>query len=177
MTNTKDIWIETGYELFAKYGADGIKVESLSKKVGVSKSSFYYHFIDKELFVENLLEYHIFKSHVISKKERNIKSINPELINILIEHKIDLLFNRQLRINRVNKLYADTLIRSNKIIGNVFTMIWVKDLSLHLNQKQLEAIFDLLLENFYLQISIQNINKEWLSDYFENLKRILEKFI
>jgi hypothetical protein len=82
-----------------------------------------------------------------------------------------------LRINRENKIYAEYLTKSNQIVGNAFVMLWVRDLDLCLSQKQLESIFELALENFYLQITMSNLNKQWLADYFNNLKKIVKNFV
>lgn len=174
--NPKEIWIKKGYEIFALLGQNGLKVEYLAKEVSISKSSFYHHFADLELFMDELLNYHISQSYLIAEKELNANNLNPELINILVEHKIDLLFNRQLRFNRDNKNFLDCLIQSNQIVGNSFVMLWMKELDLKFSQKQLESIFELALENFYLQINTENLNREWLTDYFNNLKKILNNF-
>ncbi|MCU0440849.1 MAG: TetR/AcrR family transcriptional regulator [Bacteroidia bacterium] len=174
--NKKTIWITTGYELFALQGPNNLKVEAIAKKTGKSKSSFYHYFGDLELFIEELLDYHIQQSHVIAKKEQAAKCIDPELINILIEHRADLLFSRQLRINQQVKPFFDTLQQSNLIVGNAFVSIWVKELELTLSKEQIAGIFSLALENFYLQINEQNLNKTWLSSYFNALKKITSHF-
>ncbi|HEX8577259.1 MAG TPA: TetR/AcrR family transcriptional regulator [Flavobacterium sp.] len=177
MTSSQEIWIKEGYEIFALEGAKSLKIESLSKKAGISKSSFYHHFSDMEVFVVFLLQYHIKQAHVIAEKERQAKNVEPELINILIAHKTDLLFNRQLRIHCDHKDYSSTLIQSNTVVGNAFVMVWIKDLNLQLNQKQLEGIFELAMENFYLQIHLENLNYTWLVNYFTNLKKIAARFV
>jgi len=171
-----DIWVKTGYEILAYSGIQGLKIESLAKKVGISKSSFYHHFADLEVFVNFLLNYHIEQSYIIAEKEKKCKNINPDLINILVEHKTDLLFNRFLRIHRENKTYNKTLIKSNQIVGNQFVLIWVNELKLNISPKQLEGIFELALENFYLRISPELMNKKWLTEYFDNLKKVIENF-
>ncbi|TAE50722.1 MAG: TetR/AcrR family transcriptional regulator, partial [Bacteroidetes bacterium] len=33
MTDNTDIWIKTGYDIFAQTGAGGLKIEALAKKV------------------------------------------------------------------------------------------------------------------------------------------------
>ncbi|MDX2071111.1 MAG: TetR/AcrR family transcriptional regulator [Haliscomenobacter sp.] len=177
MTENKDIWIKFGYEVFAVSGENGLKIETLAKKVGISKSSFYHHFADLEIFVEYLLKHHLQQSQGMADKEKSAKNIDPELINILVEHKIDLLFNRQLRINQQHQHYKETLGKSNQIIGNEFVKLWAKDLNLNLSQGQLESLFELALENFYLQINAENLNPTWLSAYFNNLKRIARNFV
>lgn len=175
--DNKEVWIKTGYEIFALSGAGAIKIEPLAKRVGKSKSSFYHHFADLELFTDLLLKYHIAQSRIIAGKEQKADTIDPALINILLEHRTDLLFNRQLRINQNNRRFSETLYESNKIVGNDFIQLWVKDLNLTLTKSQIEGIFTLALENFYLQINADNLNYTWLSDYFANLKRIARNFV
>jgi AcrR family transcriptional regulator len=174
--NNKEIWITTGYELFALSGHASIKIEPLAKLVGISKSSFYHHFADLDLFIDALLHHHLEKSYIIAKKEEEAKSIDPELVNILVEHRIDLLFNRQLRIYKNIESFEETLCKSNKIIGDAFKTAWSKELNPQLNQNQIEAVFSLAIENFYLQINPDNLNKQWLSEYFANLKKITQQF-
>jgi AcrR family transcriptional regulator len=176
-TDNKEIWIKTGYEIFALSGQVNLKIERLAKVVGKSKSSFYHHFADLELFIDFLLNYHLEQSAIIAQKEQNAKNIDPDLINILVEHRIDLLFNRQLRINQNTKIFAHTLYHSNKIIGDSFATAWARDINLQLSPKRLESVFALALENFYLQINDDNLNYPWLSAYFKNLKSITENFV
>jgi AcrR family transcriptional regulator len=176
MKGNKEIWIKSGYEIFALSGHSGLKVEPLSRKVGKNKSSFYHYFADLELFLEELLSFHIEQSYIIAKKEQNDKNITPELIDIIVEHKIDILFNRQLRINREQKNFLDVLKKSNEIVGNAFVMLWVRDLGLKLSQRQLESIFELAIENFYLQINADNLNQQWLYNYFSYLKGVVGTF-
>jgi AcrR family transcriptional regulator len=176
MKLNEEIWIVSGYETFALYGESGLKVEGLAKKVGISKSSFYHHFSDLEIFMDRLMETHLENAKTISKKENQATQINPELINILVDHKMDLLFNRQLRINQQKPIYLSVLQKSNEIIGKDFIRLWMSDLKLNLNQKQVESLFELALENFYLQINHDNLNFNWLEMYFENLKRIACNF-
>lgn len=176
MKVNEEIWIVSGYETFALYGESGLKVEGLAKKVGISKSSFYHHFSDLEIFMDRLMETHLENAKIISKKESQATQINPELIDILVDHKMDLLFNRQLRINQQKPIYLSVLQKSNEIIGKDFVRLWMSDLKLNLNQKQIESLFELALENFYLQINHDNLNFNWLELYFENLKRIACNF-
>lgn len=176
MSGKTEIWIHKGYEIFSLFGADGLKIEQLAKEVGISKSSFYHHFADLDVFIDQLLIHHLNKSHELAEKERNAKKINPDLIHILIEHKTDLLFNRQLRFHANNSKYQDTLRRSSQIIGTDFIQLWLSDTQLNLTPKQAEGIFELALENFFLQINTNNINPNWLASYFDHLTRITKNF-
>ncbi len=176
MTESKNSWIQVGYETFAISGESGLKIEKIAKAVGVSKSSFYHYFADMEIFIEALLQHHLEKSKVLAEKERKANNIDPELIAILVTHKTDLLFNRQLRFNQQIESYKEILDKSNQIIGNEFIVLWAKDMALNLSHQQLKGLFELGLENFFLQINPQNLNHQWLSAYFKDLKRIAKNF-
>lgn len=170
MKDNKEIWLIEGYKSFALSGFKGLKIEPLAKQVGKNKSSFYHHFADLDLFIEKLLKYHICRCHIIAKRESEALNIDPELISVLIDHKVDLLFNRELRINRNIKSFSDTLLQSNKIVGSAFINVWVKDMNLKMTQNQIGGIFLLALDNFFLQTTSENLNHKWLSSYFLNLK-------
>ncbi len=175
--NQKETWIKAGYEIFAFSGHGGLKIEPLARKVGKSKSSFYHHFADLELFTDYLLKYHIKQSTIIAEKEQQANNIEPELINILAEHRTDLLFNRQLRIHQNIQSFSDTLLQSDRIVGNAFVNVWVKEINVKLSPKQIESVFSLALENFFLQINADNLNHKWLSEYFTKLKNITNNFV
>lgn len=172
----KEDWIKTGYKILALEGLSALKVERVAKKVGISKSSFYHHFADLDNYLEQLLGYHIQQVIVLAEKEQQARSITPELVQVLLEHKLDLLFNRELRVHRSNPLFADVLLKSGVLVGNSFVNLWVRELNLRLSPAQLEAIFELALENFFLQISAERLTQAWLEEYFENLKRIAGNF-
>jgi AcrR family transcriptional regulator len=167
----KETWIQAGYETFALSGPGGLKVEPLAKKVGISKSSFYHHFADLELFLEVLLKHHLQQAHIIAHKEQQAKNIDPEGIQIIITHKTDLLFNRQLRIHQNNNAFANTLLQSDTIVGDAFKLIWIRDINLPFSHTQIDHLFTLALESFFLQINADNLHYQWLSGYFANLKQ------
>ena len=54
-----------------------------------------------EVSTERLLNFHMTQAKVKREKESNAQN-EAELTQILLEHKLDLLFNRQLRIYRDN---------------------------------------------------------------------------
>jgi AcrR family transcriptional regulator len=176
-THTKDTWIHHGYSMFANEGPSGLKVERLAKLVNKSKSSFYHLFVDTELFVEHLLKAHLDKSDVIAQKEKAARVIDPQLIKILVDHRTDLLFNRQLRIHKNIKAYEETLCASSKIIGDPFKGLWLAYLNPLFSQTQIESFFDLAIENFYLQINAETLTQEWLTAYFRQLQQTAQKFM
>lgn len=177
MKNNEDIWVTVGYDAFARQGRNGLKVEQLAQKAGVSKSSFYHRYSDVDLFVEVLLEKHLSQAQIIAHKERQANCISPDLVEILVEHRMDLLFNRQLRIDRANERFSSVLKKTNEIIGNDFVLLWLTDTRLNMSTKQAQALFSLALENFYLQVNEENLNREWLVNYFDHLKALMSAIV
>ena len=50
-------WIEAALDQLAQAGIDGVRVELLAKRLGVTKGSFYWHFKDRDELFENMLSH------------------------------------------------------------------------------------------------------------------------
>ncbi len=173
MPTTKQPWITAGYQLFANEGPAGLKVEVIARLVEKSKSSFYHHFADLELFTDCLLERHLEQARILAEREKQCKNIDPDLIELLVDVKTDLLFNRQLRFNRQVPIYKQCFEKTNQFIEGAFMDIWSKDIGLPDQPLLASHVFDMVLENFYFQITEDHLNQEWLSDYFKNIRSMV----
>ncbi len=54
---SKKSWLDAALQVLANGGIDQVRVESLAKKLGVTKGSFYWHFKDREQFLDELLNF------------------------------------------------------------------------------------------------------------------------
>lgn len=169
-------WITIGYEIFSHEGPKGLKVEVIARKVGKSKSSFYHHFADLEIYTSALLEYHMERSKMITEKEAKCKNVIPELLEIILEHKQDLLFNRQLRINRENPAFKICFEKTSQQVGEAIVGIWAKELGLGDNSHLSMMVLKLSMENFFLQITEDTMNYDWLVEYIKGLKKMVTEF-
>lgn len=175
MKEVEKSWIELGYRFFAFEGPSGLKIERLAKGVGKNKSSFYHLFADIEVFTERLLTHHLAQAKIIAEKESN--SLNEsELIEVIIQHKIDLLFNRQLRIHRENKEFENCFNQINQISIPAILPLWKNIIGLSENSSLAQMVLTLSLENFYLQITDETLNESWLKAYFENIRQMVIHF-
>ena len=164
-------WILTGYQLFAQAGPQGLKVEVIARKVQKSKSSFYHHFADLEVFTEFLLDYHLQQAQLLAERENQCKNIEPDLIEVLVDAKQDLLFNRQLRVHRDVEAFRRCFEQSTQYVTSAFLQVWAIELGIDPKQLQLaQSMLDMLTENFYLQITEENLTHEWLTTYFNKVK-------
>lgn len=175
MKNIHKPWILAGYALMAKEGPQALKVEVIARQVGKNKSSFYHHFADLDIFISHLLSYHLERSKIISDEERKCKNVVPELLNVILDHKQDLLFNRQLRVNRENPAFEACFTKASQEVGEAIVGIWAEALGLSGNSDLAMMVLTLSIENFYLQITDKTLTFEWLKNYVFQLRTMVER--
>ncbi|MEM6633150.1 MAG: TetR/AcrR family transcriptional regulator [Bacteroidota bacterium] len=169
-------WVLAGYTLFATEGPTGLKVEPLARKVNKSKSSFYHHFADIEIFTEFLLQYHLNRAECIAVRESQCKNVIPELLEVIVEFKEDILFNRQIRIHRNKPGFQTCLEQVNGLISDAILNIWAEALGIADNSRLAQMVLMLTLENFYLQITPETLTYEWLLRYVQDLQCMVQTF-
>jgi AcrR family transcriptional regulator len=174
--DSKQSWVLAGYELFSKEGPKGLKVEVIARKVNKSKSSFYHHYADMEVFTQFLLEYHLERARIIAHQERLCTNVTPDLLLLLVEVKQDLLFNRQLRINRNFSQFKQCFEKASKEVGEAILGIWADMLNLKDNSYLARIVLNLSIENFYLQITEETLTYEWLFNYVQELQVMVKEF-
>jgi len=53
----REAWLEAALEVLARQGESKLRVETLARKLGVTKGSFYHHFKNREAFLRALIDY------------------------------------------------------------------------------------------------------------------------
>ncbi|NRB61825.1 MAG: TetR/AcrR family transcriptional regulator [Saprospiraceae bacterium] len=170
----KQVWIDAGYDIFASEGPQGLKVELLSRKVKKSKSSFYHHFADLDLFVDDLLAYHVKRGHLIVQAAQGCQRMNPDFLYVMLDHRQDLFFQRQLRIHRQIGKFAECIKASHWPVEDAFLQIWAKSLNLEKELFLAQAFLRLMVDNFYMRITEQSMDFDWLADYLQELTSMVK---
>lgn len=174
--NTKQPWIEQGNLLFSLSGPSVLKVEVLARDVGKSKSSFYHHFADMDLFIDCLLRHHMQQVHLIAAREAACRNVDPELLEVLVEFKLDMLFSRQLRIHRDVPAYRNCYEETNRHAVQSIIDIWADTMGLSEKSYLATMVLQLTMENFFLQITEETLNMQWLKAYAQELKVMVREF-
>lgn len=168
-------WIEKGYLLVAEEGLQSLHIESIARAIGKSKSSFYHYFGDKEVFEEELLNHHIKQITSLAERALQCQSIRPEFIEVLLECKNDLFFNKQLRLKRDNPAYKACFEAAQDIYEKATFNLWVEYFGLAENKTFLRLFLKFFAENFLLKISQDNYNYDWLDNYVQELQVMLKE--
>ncbi len=174
VNQTEQSWLVAGYEIFAKEGPVGLKVEPIARMVGKSKSSFYHLFVDMDLFQEKLLVYHLQKAKLMAAQSTLCTSIVPDTLNLFLENKIPLLFNRQLCIHRNNQQYQTIFEKATATVEQTYFDKWVDLLGLQAQQHIARNILKLYTDNFFLRISDETFTYEWLLSLLDEIKLLVK---
>lgn len=172
----KQIWIVAGYVLFAYEGPQALKVEVLARQLHKSKSSFYHYFASMDIFIEELLLYHLLQAKAIAKQERACSIIVPDLLQVLLSAKEDVLFSRRLRIHREEERYQRCYEQVNAFSEDAILEIWTEALGLQNNMTFARKFLAHTLDNFYLQVSAKDYSYDWLLVYFANIQSMMKTF-
>ncbi|MEM6726533.1 MAG: TetR/AcrR family transcriptional regulator, partial [Bacteroidota bacterium] len=129
-----------------------------------------------EIFTEQLLAYHTERAQLVSAKEAECANVDPELLAVFVAFKEDLLFNRQLRIHREEPGYEACFQKVNAQVGIAILPIWSAFLGLPVNSPLAALVLNLTIENFFLQITEDNLNMEWLQNYVQGLRQMVRQF-
>ncbi|WP_394751001.1 TetR/AcrR family transcriptional regulator [Spongiimicrobium salis] len=175
MTDNGKIWIEEGYHFFASQGPGEMRVERLAKTIGKNKSSFYHFFATIEILQEELLQYHL--TQICAMANALEKAITLEdLTAILLDNKTHLLFNRQLRIHRQKPEFEHYLHKTNAVAGTAIMEVWKNMLELKNNSYLARLVLKLSVDNFFLQITEAQLDRDWLNTYFLQLREMVQAF-
>jgi AcrR family transcriptional regulator len=53
---TPDLWLDAAYEMLVEAGVEAVKVMPLAERLGLSRTSFYWHFADREALLAGLVD-------------------------------------------------------------------------------------------------------------------------
>ena len=176
-TNTKQKWLETGYELFSEYGPDKLNIKLLSEKAGLPRTNFYYHFADKDDLIDQLLYLHsqtveIFNTEIKKKMQVFI----PDLYIIIASYIEGVKFHRQLFINRsdprFNLVYMNGINSGNPIIIPKL----IEYYKLNVPYQVVESLWLTVTDTWYSRLDFDQFNVPYLLGLTEEIMKTILDF-
>jgi len=178
-SESKQIWIEKGYEHFALFGPENLSVNKLSKELVSSRASFYHYFGDVDVFIEELLDKHwqIGQDFNFAGIE-NCKRLFPDLYKLVEKYPIPLQFTRQLFLNRhipafnymFNKMYSS---HSHSFILTLFA----EQYSLHQSKEIIENLWITVGDSWYSRLDTNNLSAANMQQLAEEIINSVLKFM
>ena len=81
---TPDLWLDAAYDLLVEGGVEAVKVMPLADRLGLSRTSFYWHFADREALLAGLVARWQAKNtlNLVARCEAPAASIAEALLNL-----------------------------------------------------------------------------------------------
>ena len=81
---TPDLWLDAAYSLLVESGVDAVKVMPLAERLGLSRTSFYWHFPDREALLAGLIDRWMAKNtgNLVARCEAQAATITEALLNL-----------------------------------------------------------------------------------------------
>jgi AcrR family transcriptional regulator len=169
--NTRQVWIENGYEHFALCGPDNLSINKLSKAIGFSRASFYHHFGDIDVFIEDLLSHHWQIALQFNKLgKENCTKLFPDLYDILEQNPIPLQFSLQLFHHRSYPAYNYLFLKTYQATAKSFALkLFKKHYNLTQPANEVYLLWLTLGEAWYSRLDIQDLTSDTLQKHSEEI--------
>ena len=81
---TPDVWLDAAYDLLVEGGVEAVKVMPLAERLGLSRTSFYWHFPDREALLAGLIARWQAKNtgNLLARCEAPAKTIAEAMLNL-----------------------------------------------------------------------------------------------
>lgn len=79
-----DVWLDAAYQLLVEGGVDAVKIMPLAERLGLSRTSFYWHFADREALLAGLVarwSRHN-TTNLVEQTERAASTITEAMLNL-----------------------------------------------------------------------------------------------
>jgi AcrR family transcriptional regulator len=171
------LWAEVGYELFAEEGTAGIQVERLARILQLNKSGFYHYFGDLEVFTAELLSLHEKKANAFLDDIREVKSIDPEYLDVVVKHKISTMFHLQLIRDKSNPAFAELAKKIDQEEDTILCEVWTDFIGFHDNPGLAIRYFNIVRDIAYTRMSNQTINYTFLHNLVNEAKELVQQIV
>jgi len=82
--NTDDLWLSAAYDMLTESGVEAVKVMPLAKRLGLSRTGFYWHFRDRDALLEAMIERWEDKNtgNLVARCEAYAETITEAMFNL-----------------------------------------------------------------------------------------------
>lgn len=177
--STRQLWIEKGYEHFAIDGPDNFSINKLSKLADLSRASFYHHFGDVDIFIEELLAMHLTISDIfIDQGTELCNRLIPDLYDLLEQNPIPLRFALQLFHHRSTPGFNFIFVKSYATISKKFALkLFADHLNLHISATDAYHLWITLGEAWYSRLDPEDLSSATLQKHAEEIMQTLSLVI
>lgn len=161
---TYNLWIEKGYEHFGLYGPDHLSIKRIAEELYIARTSFNYHFKDKDEFIDELIRHHYdLHKQFCETGKRHCKKYLPDIHQLVLVFPEGFKFHKQLFNHKQIDKYSKVFNTCNEISANEFVIqLFINYYSLPLTFKDASELHESLLETWYSRLDTNDMTLEKL---------------
>ena len=176
MNKKKEIWLQTGYQEFARYGPDALKVDKIASLVGKSRSSFYHQFGDMINYEDALFQYHWEYSLLIVQKLEDAETFYPDFAELLQEEKTWAFAHMNtFHFRDRSEKFAEMFENVTQMIEPKIGHLWASTVGLDdLPVEKTKYLFRVIREAVFTRLSYESYSPEILMEEVRKLNNSLQ---
>jgi len=173
--DTRDIWIEKGYEHFGLYGPERLSIKLIAQEHDIARTSFNYYFSNKEEFCDELIEKHYDLVHQFCDAGKlHCKKYLPDLHALILAFPNGLKFMKQLFNHRHNDKYNVVFVKCNEVVERKFALgLFMDYYKLPLAVQEAAQLHASLTDTWYSRLDIDDLTLEKSTSAVEEIMQTI----
>ena len=169
-----ETWITAGYEILGAEGAEGVKIERIARALQLNKSGFYYYFGSMDEFMNVLVRHHVQSSHIVSAEIMDCECVDPDLIGLILKHKVFFLAESRLQLKNSRAPYHDDVEEVERIVNTALVSLWKKLHHSTMGNAVALAYLHMVRHFFYARIDVHEMTQPCLRNLISEVGTLLE---
>lgn len=152
-------WLCAAYLEFAENGPD-FSLKALAQTIALPRASFYYHFLNKEELISELLNYHISIAQKIQEELKEIHVLIPDLYKVLYKYIKSVQFHQQLLHNYHITTYKTLYNEANKACVEILLPHIKTHFGFQQSDEEVFHFYNTLTDAWYTRLDFSNTSVE-----------------
>lgn len=161
-------WLCAAYHEFAKNGPD-FSLKALAKETGLPRATFYYHFLNKDELINELLEYHTSIAQSFFKELEEINKLIPDLYSLLYRYLNTVKFHQQLLFNCHIEAFKNLYYEANKISINALIPHIKEHFNFQQPDEEVFRFYNILTDAWYTRLNLSDTSAKEMASLAEEI--------
>lgn len=161
-------WLCAAYYEFAENGPD-FSLKALAHKTGLPRATFYYHFLNKDELISELLDYHVSIAKKIQQEMEDISNLIPDLYVLLFRYLTTLKFHQQLLHNCHIPTFKSLYYEANKLCIQILLPHIKTHLGFNQSDEEVFRFYSILTDAWYTRIDFKDTSPEKMVNLAEEI--------
>jgi len=156
-------WLCAAYYEFAENGPD-FSIKALAQKTGLPRATFYYHFINKDELISELLDYHGSIAKKIQQELEDISNLIPDLYVLLFRYLTNVKFHQKLLLNSHIPTYKTLFSEVNKLCIQILLPHIKTHFGFNQSNEEVFRFYNTLTDAWYTRLDFKDTSPEKMAN-------------